>query len=165
MRYLILSLPRSRSTWLAAFLDCDHDVGGEIEHIDELDKYDGVCDTGLGLFATKVVEKYPIPIVVIERDVKECERSLSRIGFSADGLCEAMLNQMKRIKDNPLVKWVKFEELDSEIESICNHIGVEYHLSRHMRYSAMMIEPTKKHMIDTAESNKHKFPLLVKSLT
>lgn len=88
--FIILSLPRSRSAWLSAFLSyppkrCGHDLAAESSSIPDflcrIAKVDGTCETG-AVIGWPLIRKF-IPqarIVVIKRPVADIEQSLAHFG-------------------------------------------------------------------------------------
>lgn len=92
---MVLSAPRSASTWVANWLTtertlCLHDP--ILEHTPEemdlipCDRTLGVACTGLGLLAN-LVNAHPARKVILHRDLAEVNHSLVTIGLSRLGKC------------------------------------------------------------------------------
>lgn len=90
MRFLVLSLPRSRSAWLARFLSykgnvCAHDLAPRATSVQDLakafDRVNGSVETGLSEAWPRLVERFPgLRIVTIHRPLIEICKSLIRVG-------------------------------------------------------------------------------------
>lgn len=90
MKFLVLSLPRSRSAWLARFLsykgnDCAHDLAPRATSVQDLaeafDRVNGSVETGLSEAWSRLAERFPrLRIVTIQRPLIEVCKSLIRVG-------------------------------------------------------------------------------------
>lgn len=93
-KFLILSLPRSRSAWMAHFLsygrrNVGHDLatycGSIQEFLDNFSNVKGSCETG-GMLAWKII-KQRLPttkLIVVKRELKDVISSLERFGLQVD---------------------------------------------------------------------------------
>lgn len=124
--FIVLSLPRSRSAWVARFLSydgrkCGHDLATECESVAEFvarlrGEYAGTAETGavIGWRALRTL----IPeakLAVIRRPVQEVYDSLARFGLGSKMLLDelrerdAMLDQVARL---PGVLSINFADLE-----------------------------------------------------
>lgn len=93
-KFVVLSLPRSRSAWCKHFLSyggeqVGHDVatrcGSVAEFKEALEPLAGTCETGAVLGWRLIREELPgVRLVVIRRDPVEVFQSLLRFGIEAD---------------------------------------------------------------------------------
>jgi hypothetical protein len=93
IKFMVLSAPRSASTWVANWLTtektlCLHDpvLEHRVEALDHLpcDRMLGVSCTGMALL-TKFVNAHPAKKVVLHRDLREVNQSLYAIGLTKVG--------------------------------------------------------------------------------
>jgi len=93
--FICLSLPRSRSHWLARFLSyrdvaCGHEEARHIRGVDDVRSllslpYAGSCETAAAPFWRLIVQMRPdIRIVTVRRPVSEVVRSLIRLNIPFD---------------------------------------------------------------------------------
>lgn len=77
--FIVLGLPRSGTTWLSAWLDCEHDPFARLlpEQV-----HGGIVCTGAYLMPGWLVQQ-DCPVAVIERDPADCDASLARMGLLA----------------------------------------------------------------------------------
>jgi hypothetical protein len=123
-RFVIFSLPRSRSVWLSHFLSHEakvgHDIGIECNTPDDFVRalgpgmLKGTCETG-AMFAWPLFrrEMPDAAFVTIRRDVKDVVASLEAIGL--DGLAGEMLERerwLKEISAAPGVTTIGYSDLD-----------------------------------------------------
>ena len=85
MKYLIVTLPRSRSAWLSVlFTDgdsiCSHDALAEYE-LDSI-PHDGSVETAAYAFVDRV-NALKIPVLVVHRPIEDINASLERLGWPA----------------------------------------------------------------------------------
>jgi hypothetical protein len=144
MKYLITGLPRSRTLWMSKFLpDCIHEVAHKIRSLEELRNYDcGIADHGLGFFLDWIIPNLNVPIVVIDRDIREVEDSLMGMGLGLPltNFCEILQMKLEERGLDKHVLWIPFEELNDRMEEICKHIGVHFDAPRFEEMSKQKIE-------------------------
>jgi hypothetical protein len=147
VKFMVLSAPRSGSTWVANWLTtektlCLHDpiLEYRVEALDFLP-----CDRTLGLSCTALallpdfVNAHPAKKVVLHRDLREVNQSLCRIG----------LTRLPSSWDKALVKidaiHCSFHDVfDPECAKILwEHLipGIPFDAPRHANLRAMHIEP------------------------
>lgn len=88
--FVVFSLPRSRSRWLASFLshgaECSHDLSisaGSIDELCEAIGRGGTVETGLTMAWRVLRERFPgIRFAVVRRPISEVVRSADRIGWT-----------------------------------------------------------------------------------
>ena len=94
-KFLVLSLPRSRSAWLSRFLSyrgarCGHDVAIQCESVAAvkavLGTYDGSCETGAMLAGPALKTIFPnTRLILVRRPVDEVVQSFTRnLGLMVD---------------------------------------------------------------------------------
>ena len=129
-KFLIVSLPRSRSAWLSQFLSvrgkrCAHDLIVGCSSIGDFDRalegVDGSCETG-AMMGWKLLLQRRLRLIVIKRPVEEVALSLENAtGFPANrALLEeryAMLDALSRASG---VKTFSFSQLREE--AVCREI-------------------------------------------
>jgi hypothetical protein len=129
--FIILSLPRSRSAWLAAFLSyppkqCGHDIASESrsvpDFLNRLARFDGTCETG-AVVGWQLIHWY-IPqarIIVVKRPVEEIKRSLAQFGIvPVEGELEARGAMLDACAALPSVTAFDFDELNDQ--DVCTWI-------------------------------------------
>lgn len=88
--FVVFSLPRSKSRWLASFLshgaECSHDLSISASNIDELCEAigrGGTVETGLTMAWRVLRERFPdIRFAVVRRPIPDVVRSADRIGWT-----------------------------------------------------------------------------------
>ena len=136
--FFILSLPRSRTAWLANLLTfgdsfCFHEPLLGVEWIADLHrtfsasnaKYVGCADAGASFFVDTIANCFPsAPVVVIRRDVDEVDASCKRIGLEMEHrtLCvmDNLLNHAARWPRAISVRYSELSFIDS-LRTIWNH--------------------------------------------
>ena len=125
MSFIVFSLPRSRSAWIARFLSyggkrCGHDLATESGSLDEftgrLGKFFGTAETGAVVGWRALRKRLPdTKIAIVRRPVPEVYASLARFGLGGSALMDeliqrdAMLDQLANV---PGVKSFAFAELN-----------------------------------------------------
>lgn len=127
MKYLVTGLPRSRTLWMSKFLpNCVHEVAQNIDNLDDLRRIgvDGISDSGLGFWLEWILENLKVPVLVIDRNIDEVEKSLFEMGLGLPitNFCELIQAKLLLSKEHPLVLWVKFEDLNARMEEIWHHL-------------------------------------------
>lgn len=146
IRFMVLSAPRSASTWIANWLTteqtlCLHDP--VLEHKPEaLDALP--CDRLLGLSCTALallpdfVNAHPCPKVIVHRDLDQCDQSLVSIGLSR--LSSRWFQALDRIQGLHVYYECLFDP--HYAEKILNHLtDLPFDAARHAQLCAMHIEP------------------------
>lgn len=122
--FLIISLPRSRTAWLSVALTygnsyCFHEPLLGCESVSDLKKkFDAVqsdvvggADTGAILFLNAIIKEIPdIRILLIDRNIEDCEASMEAMGFEDVDLSEVKA-ALDEAASREYVKVVKYEEL------------------------------------------------------
>lgn len=137
--FIVFSLPRSRSAWMAHFLaDQDmfvgHDVGIECKSVSDFagrfkSGLDGSCETG-SMFAWNLLAKEipGIKFVVIRRERRAVAASLARFGLAGlEAELEARDRALDEIEVQPNSFRVDFEELrgPEAAQGILAHVAPE----------------------------------------
>src|SRR6185436_7550221 len=86
MRYFVITLPRSRSAWLAEWLGAAHEPLSRCASLSELP--DGGCvDTGSALFFPALWKRWPeAKYLFLFRDLADIARSAISVGLPTEGL-------------------------------------------------------------------------------
>ncbi len=133
--FFILGLPRSRTTWLSAYLltdrvFCAHDVFSSEDLYPEefwgLSSYEytGSVDTD-SVLATPYLRNVEAPLVIIDRCHREVYESLSRIpNIDKDKLKYHLTNQMDALEEaksfaNLVVPYDKLDDMMEELSYVC----------------------------------------------
>ena len=121
--FMIVALPRSRTTWLANFLTtdktfCFHDPLAEMSSYRELfalktDRITGIADTGIGYFD---LAEFHCPKVIIERDLSAVNAEMSAmLGMDID-----LSDLSRRIASIEGLR-IGFDEINDRLEEIWDH--------------------------------------------
>lgn len=124
-QFMVLSLPRSRSTWLSYFLSyranqCAHDLLVHCGSISDFDRslagYNGSCETAAMVGWKLIVEKYPkMRLVVVKRPPEEVVKSLAEHGFFIDPeFIEARDAMLDAVSNLPGVLTIQYSDLEQE---------------------------------------------------
>lgn len=116
-------------------LDCIHDAFAFMTE-DEIREHmsspaNGIADPVMSLFPDAMREMFPgAKCVQVLRDPKECIESMGQI---VDAPITAIVMTMKKRLWNMLnsALVVSFENLDTELDRICDYIGAHYDKPRH----------------------------------
>lgn len=144
---MVLSAPRSASTWTANWLTTDktlclHDpvLQHRVEALDALpcDRMLGVSCTGMALL-TQFVNAHPAPKVVLHRDLDQVNQSLCRIGLSRVGpIWDKALDKIEALH-------VPYRDVfDPDCARIIwEHLlpNLPFDVARHANLRAMHVEP------------------------
>lgn len=146
MTFFVAGLARSRTAWLAAYMNAD----GVTCYHEGLELFDtsgayykalssghtGDCTTALSI--TKADERFPsAPLVIIERPTKEVHKSLRIMGLTLP------LAQLEAMQEQHLSRdglRVPFHEIDNMLPAICEHVGVRYCKVRHDIFKTLRIQ-------------------------
>jgi hypothetical protein len=124
--FIIFSLPRSRSAWLARFLSyknyrCGHDIAPQCTTVKEFvdllcSGYCGTAETGAIVGWRAILRLLPdVRIVVICRRVQEVFDSLARFGVGSPALMNELIARsamLDRLSAQPNVRTFSFSELN-----------------------------------------------------
>jgi hypothetical protein len=115
MKYAVITLPRSRSTWLAEFLGAEHEALSRIGSLDELTA-EGIVDTGSAVFFDGLWHRWPnAKYLFVFRDVRDIARSCAKAGMPANGLDSLRARQeaaYASVAGADNVRVVHFHQLD-----------------------------------------------------
>lgn len=128
MTFLVLSLPRSRSAWLAKFLSyrdwyCGHDEARHLRSLDDVKSWfaqpnTGSCETAAAPFWRMIQRTAETKIVVVRRPVAEVVESLAAFGFDRAVMAPLMEKLDRKlaqiVKRVPGVLEVTFDGLNDE---------------------------------------------------
>jgi len=147
--YFITGLHRSRTAWMAAYLDCIHEPIKYMNQLSDLDmyfdKYGGISDSSLSFWIDDIISIYEPKTVIIERDIDDVKQSLKRLfpGIPDNPLMEKLKEKMDSV-ESPLILRVKYEELNdiNTMEKIHNHIETEFNVDKFERFKTLNIQTT-----------------------
>lgn len=116
--FIVFSLPRSRSAWIARFLSygwrrCGHDLATECGSLDEFTgklrrDYAGTAETGAVVGWRALRRRLPdARLVVIRRPVPEVFASLARFGLASSALMDELLQRDAMLDEVATVRGVK----------------------------------------------------------
>lgn len=145
IEFMVLSAPRSASTWVANWLTTDetlclHDPLWKY-HYSELDgiqssKRLGLADTGLAKFPD-FVNAHPARKVILHRDLKECSDSLEALGFGRLKHWEGVLDKLSGLH----AWWTDVFEY-KKAEAIHEYLlRKSFDLERHEHLCTMFVQP------------------------
>lgn len=128
--FIVLALPRSRTTWLSKFLsygdwECGHDQIRYMRSLDDVKSWlslpnTGTCETGATSFWRLLLKYRPdIRVVTIRRPVEEVVESLTKVGVADSPELRRSMARLDSKLDQiegrlPNVKSVKFSDLATE---------------------------------------------------
>lgn len=124
--FIIYALPRSRTTWLSAFLSyggwtCKHDAAGEMDSLTEIVAWlaqpkRGICETALGFAARSMYRLcQEARVAVVRRDLGSIKESISRQSFTMpQGWAERAAAELDRAAAIPGALAISYEELGTE---------------------------------------------------
>jgi len=156
-RFIVVARPRSRTSWLATFLNaggavCQHDIvdicPGPLAYQEALNvaEISGAVDTGAVLVLSEILEAMPDCVVaVIERPRTACETDLLRAGVNMN--MSVYDKCMDDAKELPGVLVVKYEDLDDEytVRNLWQHlIGTTFPKLWYEHCRWMQIMPSAK---------------------
>lgn len=130
-KFMVMSLPRSRSTWMSYYLayrgtQVGHDLLVECGSIwqfeDALRQCDGTCETAAMVGWKLIVQKHPLMrLVVVKRPHEEVVKSLATKGFVVDPqFIEDRAHMLDAVSNLPGVLTFTYEQLNEE--SACKEI-------------------------------------------
>jgi hypothetical protein len=151
--YFILATPRSRTTWLAAYLYRDkcpvrHDASiyyPSLEAFAQAIEMQGfaVVDTALAIHWRWLRERFPqAPLVCIMRSYDEVIASAKRIGIVPGPLLRRIYAEVALCAVNGDSLLMTYQDLsfESRLAELCDHIGVPWDLARYKEMSEMRID-------------------------
>jgi len=127
--FMIIALPRSRTTWLSNFLTtdktfCYHDPLAEMSSYKEIlelktDRITGIADTGVGYFDLSM---FPCRKLIIERNLEDVNREMSKmLNIPVD-----MSDLQRRIEDIDGVR-IQFDDINARLQDIWEYCtGLPY---------------------------------------
>lgn len=152
--FLITGLPRSRTAWLSAFFDCEHEGMAGHDCVDSMLgdlEGNGNCDSSLCLFTDGVLSAAAegrCNLVVIQRPEAEVRASLRAVwkddfNVTSDDILDELLPGYNQIKDSPHALLVPYSRLSDEgaMRTIWSFVrfGTLFPAARNYRMQAMKI--------------------------
>lgn len=126
-KFLVLSLPRSRSAWMAHWLSypgklVGHDIGVEAKSVDQFLAHfahaDGSVETGAMIGWRLIKHHLPeLKTLVVLRDPHEVLLSLAKFGLSSPGLTEEITSRfhmLNAISSSEGVETIDSSDLDDD---------------------------------------------------
>jgi hypothetical protein len=124
-RFLVVARPRSRTSWLATFLNaggavCQHDIvdictdGESYREALDVAPISGAVDTGAVLVLPEILKAIPdLILAVIDRPRLECELDIADTCFPMDMAKYDV--PMRKAAERPGVTIINYEDLDNPI--------------------------------------------------
>lgn len=151
MSFAVLSLPRSRTAWLAAFfnsanLTCEHELIAKSDSFDKaVDKMNqgiGSVDTGQ-VFKIGEIQKRVrnLKVIVIDRDKEDVKKSLRKFNLvNADSLIDWQSGLLEEAKE--IYPSINYKDIDDRIEEIWSIVsgGLEFPKEKYESYKNYKIE-------------------------
>jgi len=139
----VVGLPRSRTAWMAAWLDIPHELlNGCHSEADFLIRCsEGTSDNGLMWFPIR--KYYPnAPVVVIKRDIADVLKSLTKVfGELPKNVIKLVQDSEKRMLEIEDVLYVDFDKIDDNLEVIWKHLKrSEFDFRRAAMFKNLKIE-------------------------
>lgn len=159
-RFIVVARPRSRTSWLATFLNangavCQHDIidlcPGPEAYREAMNIADvsGAVDTGAVFFLPEILALIPdCRVAVIDRPVAECEADVPLSGFPVN--LSGYDGPMERTKSLPGALTVSYADLDEEstIRELWQHlIGGPFPRLWYEHCRWMHIEPSEQFFV------------------
>jgi len=127
MNFFITGLPRSRTAWIANFFStgdvfCWHEamagITSKAQYWERLstERYTHVGNSDCTLYMGGLLPN--CPLVIIERDVGEVDKALTKIGFAG---CLKMLEESQAALDKMDGLRIPFYEINDRLEEIHQH--------------------------------------------
>jgi hypothetical protein len=175
--FVVFSLPRSRSRWLATFLsvpgtECSHDLPVSVSTIDEMCeaiKRGGSVETCLTRAWRIIRERIPnVRFAVIRRPIEEVRASAARFGWTfPDGHLEAEEKRLEDISALPGTVTLTFRELaeESAAASLYEHCTGQIMPPGHFEtWNARNIQIDMKARYDLLTVHQHQMVTLFKEI-
>lgn len=160
--FMMISMPRSRSTWLANWLTtektlCFHDPLRDqaLEDLEayETDKRFGIADTSLFFYGARL-NRHPAKKLIVHRKATEVSRS---IGDKLDPNCARQLDTIYGMH-------VQFEDINHQAKDIWQYlIGDGFDQERFDSLLQMNIEPHFPGMQRVSQSHIKRLATLIKN--
>lgn len=160
--FMVISLPRSRSTWLANWLTTDktlclHDPLRD-QALGDLDEYEtgkafGISDTSLFFYGARL-NRHPAKKLIIHRRLAEVSRS---IGDKLDPECAKQLDAIYGMH-------VQFDDINHQASDIWEYlIGDGFDQERFDNLTRMNIEPHFPGMKRASQHYIRRLAMLIKN--
>lgn len=172
----ILSLPRSRTAWIATFF-CHGDTYAFHEGLIQCASVAGLktlmestgrsvvvnSDCGNVLFLDEIRKTFPqAKYIVIERDFEEVTQELADIGLPEQGEVLLASHRLEEAKQtlNPLV--LSYDRLDRDAcQQMCEYIGIPFDEQRWEMLDGMDIKIIVEKKVDYMQKNAERISALV----
>lgn len=181
----ILSLPRSRTAWLANFLTYGpciamHEPLTECSSLDDLDQMMrateapvvAVCDTSLTMLSRQLVARYPnARYVMIMRDADAVRESIELAGLPVEGFDNLVrayghaLDIVLSTTHNAVMP-VEAMDLEDELPTLWHFVmqgRVEFPIHRYRMLRDMRIEAITERVYERMQRNVHGIQKLVRT--
>lgn len=154
--FIVVSLPRSCSTWTANWLTTDqsicwHDATGyalppDLDEMPSEKQYRGISCTGAWMW-DEWFENHPARKLILERDTNEINESLEALGLPP--MPEYYLDRFARLKG----RRIHFSELFTNPKGIWEHLlpDLPFDTERHTELAKMNIQPIESVIVPDAE--------------
>jgi len=153
--FIVLTLPRSRSSWMTQFLSFEgrtvgHDIAAEcddiLEYTGQLAELDGVVETGAAIGWKVLRSRFPLArFVIVFRPLAEIEQSLGQLGIT--GLRAELETReqllMAAATAMPRALVLSFAQLDTELgaKRLFEHcLGVPFDVQWWIRWRSVNVQ-------------------------
>ena len=159
--YVIFSLPRSRSAWLSALLECEHDLGAECRTPDEFVAMakGGTCETGAGFAWPLIRQLSPeCRFAVVRRPTADVVASFERLGLLGLGSeMERRERDLDALSTLPDTLTVNYADLKSP--AVCGGLwahcrGDAMPMDRWRRFDGLNIQVDLARQLTRLEANR-----------
>lgn len=151
MSFIIYTLPRSMSTWLAHFLyekdrPCFHDKSQEWTNNEDMINFFnkgqcGITDTALILKWKEVKTALPkVKTVAVFRDADEVFSELDSIGMYSNKEQQEQLLKACVEYDGPKISF-EFLKTEEGIQTLCSILGIEFDKQKYQEFKETNIQP------------------------
>ena len=122
--FFVTGLPRSRTAWFAAYLDCKHEpmngASSDAELI-EIIGDGGASDCGLAWF--NIRKHYPnSPVLVIDRDINDVITSMNRILPINNEVIHLLQETRAKMLSIEGALIIKYDQINDKLEEIWNFL-------------------------------------------
>jgi hypothetical protein len=155
--FLITSLPHSRTAWLSVLFSsgesiCQYETISDLDTVDDLrgiwerdtHRYAGAADCALAWFLPWIMGNIAPRTLIVDRPVVEVDAALDRMGFARTDYCMQQMEQLRKYRQHPLVRWIGYDELDDEqaMRAATEHLtpGAHFDVDRFNLLKRMHIE-------------------------
>lgn len=117
--------------------------------------FKGFSDSGLGFWLEWILKEIQPRTLIIDRDIEEVEQSLveMKMGLPKTNACQLLQVELQKFKNHPLVLWVPFNDLNSRMKEIWEHLmpGLPFDQERCDTLCSVHLEPKVADLLRDAQ--------------